>query len=230
MTRRCTCAIRSQPLFVRVPNFMVPKRDPLTNEVSFPRALLLTPRLAPTMCVTESQVSQIRGGFRASREASAGSSTDPRLECVGQFATRPATSSPSTSRTFAVDLTSAELAWLLPLRVSENAATPSAPTHASLHLSSPTTPKDAPVEGPADGGAVRRLATKKTLETPIVGTPGGSGDDDASFEEYRHEKRGTNGEEDVTKGPLRGGLARDVVEGRASALFALATTLGTFPG
>jgi hypothetical protein len=142
------------------------------------------------MCVTESQVSQIRGGFRASREASAGSSTDPRLECVGQFATRPATSSPSTSRTFAVDLTSAELARLLPLRVSENAATPSAPTLASQHLSSPTTPKDAPVEGPADGGAVRRLATKKTLETPIVGTPGGSGDDDASAEEYRHEKRG----------------------------------------
>ena len=130
----------------------------------------------------------------------------------------------------AVDLTSAELARLLPLRVSENAATPSAPTHASLHLSSPETPKDAPVEGPADGGAVRRLATKKTLETPIAGTPGGSGDDDASFEEYRDEKRGTKEEEDATKGPLRGGLARDVVEGRASALFALATTLGTFPG
>ena len=86
------------------------------------------------------------------------------------------------------------------------------------------------MEGPADGGAVRRLATKKTLETPIACTPGGSGDDDASFEEYLDEKRGTNGEEDVTKVPLRCGLARDVVEGRASALFALATTLSAFPG
>ena len=91
-------------------------------------------------------------------------------------------------------------------------------------------PKTHRWRGPADGGAVRRLATKKTLETPIAGTPGGSGDDDASFEEYRDEKRGTNGEEEVTKGPLRGGLARDVVEGRASALFALATTLSAFPG
>lgn len=163
------------------------------------------------MCVTESQISQIRDGIRARRASSVGSSTDSLLrECP-----RPEESSPYSSA-FAVNLGSVELARILPLRVPDGAATPPAPTRVSYDNASPVTPKDSAVEAPKDGGAVRRLA-------PEAGV-GGSGVN-AALEEYRDDKRAANVAERVERGPLHVDVARDVVDGRVSALFALAAAV-----
>lgn len=163
------------------------------------------------MCVTESQRSQIRDGIRARRGSSVGSSTDSLLrECQ-----RPEESSPYPSA-FAVNLGSVELARILPLRVSDGAATPPAPSCASYDDASPVTPKDSAVEALKDGGAVRRLAPDACV--------GGSGVN-AALEEYRDDKRAANVAERVERGPLHVDVARDVVDGRVSALFALAAAV-----
>jgi hypothetical protein len=163
------------------------------------------------MCVTESQLSQKRDGIRARRASSVGSSTDSLLrECP-----RPDESSPY-SRAFVVNLGSVELARILPLRVSDGAATPPAPTRVSYDDASPVTPKDSAVEAPKDGGAVRRLA-------PEAGV-GGSGVN-AALDKYRDDERAANVAERVERGPLRVDIARDVVDGRVSALFALAAAV-----
>ena len=47
----------------------------------------------------------------------------------------------------------------------------------------------------------------------------------AALEEYREDKRAANVAERVERGPLRVDIARDVVDGRVSALFALAAAV-----
>ena len=47
----------------------------------------------------------------------------------------------------------------------------------------------------------------------------------AALEEYRDDKRAANVAERVERGPLHVDVARDVVDGRVSALFALAAAV-----
>ena len=47
----------------------------------------------------------------------------------------------------------------------------------------------------------------------------------AALEKYRDDERAANVAERVERGPLRVDIARDVVDGRVSALFALAAAV-----